>query len=231
MEIINFIFGPTIVIIIGGLTTSIFGYLVLTSKKAHIPKWIAVGAFIGGLFTIGGGILASFEQSQKDNELLNNVKGADSYCNIFVPAWSIGDKFYSTLNHKGVYPLYDVEFKITNITKLNKLIDSNQVTKSGLHKYEKTIRIGNIPPSKSIEGIQLDIDNMENQKYRIDYIARNGTWIQEILLYREKRIPIKNNMRLWHPASRIKRNGKFLVLLEHPMYPRNEDGKIDWVLK
>lgn len=71
MPFLKFIISPaTIVILIGGLTIAIFGYLASNKEKKTTPKYISVGALIGGLLVIIGGVLSGYSDFKQTN-LLN----------------------------------------------------------------------------------------------------------------------------------------------------------------
>lgn len=62
---------PVIATLVGGFVTALFGFLAARSDTPRTPKFIAIGALVGGLLVLLGGLFSGF-QSAKEAELLQS---------------------------------------------------------------------------------------------------------------------------------------------------------------
>lgn len=142
---------PVIALFLGGMFTSLFGFLAAVSKKERTPKFISWGAFIAGFIVLVAAIWSGYQDqikedllqakteqiviiSQKNMELaLTNAKlnekianlftGGNSFCYYLLgfPAMT-ENRLQGILMHEGEYPLHDIRIRIVNSAKLDKLI-------------------------------------------------------------------------------------------------------------
>lgn len=71
MLFLKFLISPTtLIILIGGLITSIFAYLASNKEQKPLPKYIALSVLIGGILVIIGGVLSGYSDFKQTN-LLN----------------------------------------------------------------------------------------------------------------------------------------------------------------
>ncbi len=144
-EFFQYLLDPTIIVVaIGGILTSFFGFIAGVSKTEKTPKWIAWGSFIAGLIVLCGGILSGYQNEQseetlqqktekiaeisekntnlaiKNSELnekiASSITGGDTYCYLLMNA-SKSNRIDLILLTEGEYPLYDVEVRIHDLDK------------------------------------------------------------------------------------------------------------------
>jgi hypothetical protein len=186
----------------------------------------------------------------KMNETLRNyVSGGDSYCYINA-SFEVGHKedniFSFILDHKGSFPLYDVDLVISDISKRKILLEKMGMSKKFTSNEEwvnfqkENDFIGNIFEVKQksvifqnhfpiiavgtkimpIYRIALPKENIE-QEYLINVYARNGSTTQKIVF-----LKIKDK---WHMSMRVMQydneKHKFIELLNDldPNVPLSKD--------
>jgi hypothetical protein len=151
IDFLKYFFNPsTIALLLGGILTSLFGFLASISKEEKTPKWIARGAFIAGIIVLFGGVMSGYQQernskllqsrteqienlSQKNIELSSElskinkeiaatVTGGESFCYLF-PSPSFGKLNTMDFNlwHMGKYPVYDSFIRVWDDTCLAKI--------------------------------------------------------------------------------------------------------------
>lgn len=61
-EFFKYLYNPTtIALVLGGILTSLFGFLAGISKSEKTPAWIAWGSFIAGLVVLCAGIFSGYQ--------------------------------------------------------------------------------------------------------------------------------------------------------------------------
>ena len=64
----------TIALLLGGILTSLFGFLAAISKEERTPKWIAWGAFLAGLLVLFAGVLSGYQQDITSKLIQNRTE-------------------------------------------------------------------------------------------------------------------------------------------------------------
>jgi len=187
----------TAVIIIGGLVTTVAGFLVAYRQNPppRLLKRLAIASAIGGVLAICGGVWSGYQQSRNDRELLSKtdqitqltkrnadyVIGGDSYCYFIFCTWP--NRASWLLCHNGDYPLYDLEIRILDIIKRDKLAKERPGYITANHNREaETIQpYGTLIPHDNRSLFKEDSFETDEMKlYRITFFARNGSWYENV---------------------------------------------------
>ncbi len=192
-EFLKFIIDPsTIALLIGGLLTSLFGFIAGISKDKEPPKWIAWGSFFAGIIVLFAGIISGYQgqitskalqdkteiivdvsrknvqlaeiNAALNKEIVSSVTGGDSYIEIipFIPVEGNMIQFY--LWNRGENPLYDVNIRILDKT-MSELIDYKPVYKD--ESLDPLLRIKSFNIRFNKATINLNIGNISPNNLQI----------------------------------------------------------------
>lgn len=155
---------------------------------------------------------------EKTEELIGNLTGGDSFPMIQMTSIN-GDINTGQLIavNQGSYPLYDVTVQVANLTSLRK--DSNDFT-SAIWNHNTFIEIGNINPSQAVHLQKLQLLNDPDQSYNLFFIARNGSFIQQL---RMRKINGK-----WLSATRVIKKNDTLYEKIDEHFPIHNNNNINW---
>ena len=256
-ELITYITPSMLVISVGGIIASFLGLITALSKKKKTPAWIAWATFFAGLLIIIGGIWSGIVQNKSDEEkskLTNQIvdlteknanlaqenynisTGGDSYCYItFQNLESNIKTLHGNINHKGNFPLYDVNLHIYDITKYeelaSKLNEKSSYYAGDMREITKDIEIGNINPDLNLPNLWhnklaniLLVNEHRDYKLNIFFGARNGSWVQ---LVRLKKIKL-GGYDYWAQAIRVERQKVIVFEYIDKYYPRDNTEPIEW---
>jgi len=140
MEFIQYISGSMIAMVIGGLLTSLFGFLASVSKVDRTPRWLCWCSFVAGIIIVVAGIMSGVSDArdaaiiQKKTQRIENltsqnnalVGGGDNYCSfhLFVSAsntlnWTIQHRNdHVPVGDKIEVPVLDVKAMVWDIGAL-----------------------------------------------------------------------------------------------------------------
>ena len=115
-----------------------------------------------------------------------------------------------TIVHHGEFPLYELEVRIVDLIELREL---ENPTLEDLNRLK--FEIGNMSPKKfvQIEEAELNISR-EGQEYNVFFQARNGSWEQNIQVFRD-------NAEKYSYNTEIRRGDKVIYSEE-----RSPDGTV-----
>jgi hypothetical protein len=156
----------------------------------------------------------------KTNQMIGHISGGNSF-----PYFQIGmlDNNSNTgvlmAIHQGEHPLYDVNARIVDLQKFEKVKDN--ISLASMSYCDTNISIGNMIPSHALMIRQWKLENEPAQSYNIFFTARNGGHTQLMRLQKINGI--------WVSATKVTK-GESDVLYEKidNNYPRDVDGNISW---
>lgn len=160
------------------------------------------------------------EVESKTNEMIGHISGGNSF-----PYFQIGTISNSTnlgllmAIHKGEHPLYDVNARIVDLQKFERI--KQNLTLASIGSTETNIAVGNLIPSHASIIQQWHIENEPEQSYNIFSTARNGNFTQLLRLKK-----INGN---WISASKVtNRENEILHEEIGTDYPRDDEGNVCW---
>jgi hypothetical protein len=176
----------------------------------------------------------SKEIAERFDHITNGPTGGDSYA-YFIPKTHM---YTSTseppsyndvvlwLEHKGKYPLYDIQIRLVDIQVSNQIRHKHLKSPMTLEEItaatETTYLVPRLDPSRSTPVIKLDLPaNVDRWDFSVFFLARNGGWAQELRF-------LRNKDRHWGLASRTIRNGEVLQEDGSQGLPKDETGKPKW---
>jgi hypothetical protein len=196
-DILAYLGGPTGVIIVGGLVTTIAGFLVSYRRNPPrlLVKRLTIASGIGGVMTILGGVWTGYQQDQADKILIaktdriaeltqknaDYMTGGNSYCYFHFAICS--NKVIWCLAHNGDYPLHDLEIRILDLVKRKKLDNERPgyITANYNREAESIRPYGTLSPhdDRSIFN-EEELTTDEIKLYRVTFYARNGSWHENV---------------------------------------------------
>jgi hypothetical protein len=240
-----------IAMVVGGLLTGVFGLLASLSKQERTPHWICWCALAAGLVVIVAGLWAGSDNA-RDAEVIQKkieenaeltkenaafITGGDSYGYFFISPWIKNDVVTAEFIPRGKYPLYGLTVKITDLTKWELLMDRGEPGELIISKCTIRRPIGDISPNEDGPVLSLSVQR-PRQKFKIEFIARNGKWTQDITMHYDERItpyrivgtnkvPAKD-ISSWHTAMRVTRGPDILRERIDALFPKSTNGEIEW---
>jgi hypothetical protein len=143
-------------------------------------------------------------------ENINNITGGDSFC--FLDVFYPNDPGpYWTAFQRGGYPLYEVEARVVDVNKFDKLIAGNSAANISIATSGSNtiLKINNLSPKQAHAGRgPLSLDASGHQKFDVYFMARNGFWTELLRLQRQHD--------KWYEAKRVLRidDGKERIIFE-----------------
>lgn len=169
---------------------------------------------IGGLLSVAGAFWAQNQNDQQQREIIrlneqitNTVTGGDSYplvSPVFLARHGEqGDIRSFHLAHKGKFPVYDLEARITDIAKLQELTAKHG--SYSMKDYMWQIHVGTI--GRGYEDTLMDVPSPDREKmiFKFTFMARNGQFEQQSIYQK-----INGT---WYTATRLEKDEK--VVFEH----------------
>ncbi len=241
-----------IALIVGGLLTGAFGLATTFLNPDHPPpRWLSWGTFAAGLIVLAAGFWVGIDQNKSTTKIHNQGKqiidlaselkhwttGADSFCYYHYGnfAASPKNKILRMLVHVGRYPIYEISVDITDATTLKHLVNAGDLTFDSLRTIKTREHLGTVHPNDIAQNMyskachfQGDLlpvtipQDTQRQEYSILFSARNGIWVQDIIIERvSDRCVVAYRVRTTNPEK---------ILLEHidANFPRDADNSIEW---
>ncbi len=254
IDFLKYFFNPsTIALLLGGILTSLFGFLAAISKEEKTPKWIAVSAFVAGIIVLFAGVMSGYQQHRtskillsttrenaqfaKTNAKLNNtianlVTGGDSYCYVFIGNPSKSNISELLLRVEGEYPLYDVKVQIQDMLQFEEIVrnEVREGPKSGLiisdfyNRIYKSSKIINIGNIAHNKSRLLGQLFLPKDVNRARYDIHISARNGNVLQLLEFR-RIKGK---WIYAEKLLFNNEVVKKYIPPDFPRGEDSKSLW---
>jgi len=173
-----------------------------------------------------GKVISGLSQKAVDTaqEAIGASTGGESFCYLeFMRDSTDGRKpFLSYFRQYGKSPLYDVEVMVLNL----QFFDLSEPVGTEKDKMARMpFKIGNLPVGSTWmgrdgPGIPFNSANLERQDYKINFIARNGWWTQDVLF---KKVGDR-----WVAATRVIREGIVPPKLIFTKMDGDFPGQPDW---
>lgn len=161
----------------------------------------------------------SDEIAELNKEIVKSVIGGDSFCYLAIgsidPQSNVG---ILTLVHQGAHPLYDLQARIVDLQKFDKI--KHNININNFRNADTIIPIGNmIKGTASMLG-SFPLGSEIRRDFNVFFGARNGLFTQII---RMRKVDGK-----WVEATKVERDNKIIFERVEQGYPRNEKGNVDW---
>jgi hypothetical protein len=163
--------------------------------------------------------IKSDEIAVLNKEIVNLVTGGQSFCYLSIgslnPDNNVG---VLTVIHGGDHPIYDVNARIVDLQKFEKIKDD--LTFDNWNSADTIIHIGNmIKGTASIRG-KIHLGKGNERGFNIFFSARNGLFVQFLRLQK-----VANK---WVRATKVERDGKVLFEKVHENFPKDKEGNVVW---
>lgn len=166
------------------------------------------------------------EKSQKIEELsnfiLSNITGGDSFCYFAISGFSRDNSVgLLLLTHSGQYPLHQVEARIADLDKLERVTPDSTI--DDFLKEQEILQIGTLAPNFSkLFSKKVLLRGRTKLRWNIFITAQNGSLTQKLRMNL-----IKGR---WQTATRVI-NGKMGNILYEKIdtdFPKDEAGAVKW---
>lgn len=198
----------------------------------------AIGVFFDvPMLTVGGAIAASFAafvsavwqaewtdkiEAQSETIARQAIKieglitGGEGFVYCDFATTDNGHSLVLSAISKGEFPLYDVVFRICDVTAFKADPDGE------FAKFNQRYPLGNITPRVTLAHIVevLPPPGSAQQDYNLFFNGRNGFWTQ---LQRLRKV---NGT--WVSATKVLRGNAVLMEAVQDEFPRNANGDVDW---
>lgn len=161
----------------------------------------------------------SDEISELNKEIMKSVIGGDSFCYLTMSSIDNQNNVgLLTIVHQGEHPIYDVNARIVDLQKMDKIKDS--LSFQTIMQADTHLHIGNMIKGTASSFAPFQLGAGMEGDFNIFFSARNGLFVQ---LLRMKKI---NNK--WISATKVERDGKIIFEKIDKDFPMNDEGKINW---
>lgn len=205
-------------------------------SKQQLREWLVL---IGVIVSAGGGLLASYQQSEYQQQIADMTSGGESFCyGLFQFTTDAPSKPDLAIFLKGKYPLQNVHGIVRDYDRLMAALPNlpngsenmraaTYQEKTTLDKLSLSFNIPSLgPPGSAVRVVGIELpDDRDALRYSIQLSTAYQTFYQHLKLR-------KVNGR-WIQATRVHKEdskGELIVLLEKVPneFPRDQDGKINW---
>lgn len=163
--------------------------------------------------------IKSDEISELNKEIMKSVIGGDSFCYLTMMSLDNQNNVgILTVVHQGEHPVYDVNARIVDLQKMEKIKDN--LSFQNIMQADTNLHIGNMIKGTASTFTPLQLGSSMERGFNIFFSARNGLFTQ---LLRMKKI---NNK--WASATKVERDGKIIFEKIDKEFPRNNEGLIIW---
>jgi len=221
----DFLSWPAFIVLIGSLLAAWAGYWFRSPRMRRRRETLI---FLGITISILGSFWASAEQTANERriaelnaELRSFITGGDSFAYMTVTVLKSPTLM---LVHQGKYPLYDLNVRIVDLAKYEKM-EKQGVSFLERMKEDAHMNFGNLAPNH-VRILQPLGINGETLKWNLFFDARSG-FFSEMLRVRR----IGNE---WKTAMKVTRSnltsGETKTLFEKIDlgYPLSKDGQVEW---
>ncbi len=240
----DYLTAPALLVVIGASITAVSSFALPDGKSRKALVFLGTALSIaGGFWASGQQAISQHENQQKSEEIVQAQKdlklkseeivelnkqivaavtGGDSFAYIRLVFIGRADTTPRlTLIHQGKYPLYELDYRIVDLVKMEK--ENKHYSLDDLTKDQKNI--GNIGPNQArvLDTVQI---GSEPIRWNLFFGARNGFFVE---LLRMRRVGDE-----WKTAIRVDsrptsgEEAKTLFKLVEPGYPLGKDGQVDW---
>lgn len=159
------------------------------------------------------------EISTLNRKLDEFVTGGKSFC-YFIPLIFKGDTSCSLrIIYQGDCPLYDLYADITDVVKLNQLVQQDMLASTPTHDFSSagvSLRIGTISSTTPAPEHSFPLTS-DYYAFSITFLSRNSRFHEYLAI-------AKVNQE-WVPALRVSKDSDILIEQIHPEFPI---GKLPW---
>jgi hypothetical protein len=160
--------------------------------------------------------------------------GGDSFCILMFDQGSLEWKSQAVpvLENKGLFPLYGVSATVTDNKKFKQLTENLKkgqgIILAAVLPAQTNYDLGDVPAhsSKYMWDKAVSLQGSKGMAWSILYVARNGSWNEELLITWNKGKWVQAVQVRWMVLGR--KPGKTLFTWHDPDFPRNKQGNIDW---
>lgn len=197
----------------------------------------AILILVGALISAGGAVLAAYQQSlsekqlrQKSEEIaeLNkriaqSITGGDSFAYI-TPTFLMGSSKSAllTLVHQGEYPLYDLNIRIVDLDKFEKV--KQRYSLQDMQKDEMHFSVSNLAPNEASFLSRVHIQS-NTMRWNIFFSARNGFFTE---LLRVCKVGSEWKVALKVMNTPTSGEAKTLIQQVDKGFPLNPAGQVTW---
>lgn len=204
--------------------------------KQQLREWLV---FIGVIVSAGGGLLASCQQTEYQQQIVDMTSGGDSFCyGVFMFTVDAPSKPDLTIFLRGGNPLQNVHVIVHDYDRLKAALPNIPNGRENMRTptYQDKTTFDNLstsfdipslgPPGTALRVGGWDLpDDRDALTYSIQFSTPYQTFHQHLKLR-------KVNGR-WIQAYRVtKKDAKGEAILLHEQvpneFPRDQDGKINW---
>lgn len=235
----HIVLGPSTLILLAAIMTAVGA--VWTSQEDSLRSKLLGPAgllFLAAMFGAIGAVWSSQQQvlfereiARTNKDIANKVTGGNSFCYFQLMGINSNGTGVFIVVDSGHYPLYDVMATITDLQKLEKIM--NHIIHSGAllkrmqieAQAQTRLPIGDMAPSLGRTFNAVTLGRAVKRDFNVSFTARNGSWT-ELMRFR-----LVNGK--WLQAIRVQRGkpgGGLEVLLKQIDYgyPRGSSGEVNW---
>lgn len=221
----DFLSWPALIILLGSLLAAWAEFWFRSPSKKKLRYALI---FLGVTLSIAGAFWASAEQTASERriaelnaEIRSFITGGDSFAYM-----TVTDLKSPTLMllHQGRYPLYDLNVRIVDLAKYEKMAKEG-VSFLERMKEDVHMNLGNLSPNH-VRILQPLGINGETLRWNLFFDARSG-FFSEMLRVRRIGNESKTAVRVMRSSLT---SGETKTLFEKidPGYPLGKDGKVEW---
>jgi len=174
------------------------------------------------------------ELTAKVEDIKDELISGDSFCYLDFHTYMYTSKDEARhdneitvmLHHEGKHPLYDIQIRILDPQRINKVMSEHFKSPMPFEKLEAEIQ-QNYHVDRLNSGFAKFIDKwvfpekVDKYDMNIEFVARNGSWKQDMRFIRQKN-------GTWGAAVRTTRKEKVLVERGGESLPKDDSGKPKW---
>jgi hypothetical protein len=127
--------------------------------------------------------LLSLQLTQSTEKLYGNLTGGDAYLELIITPKSANQADLFLFSH-GDYPLYDITLQITSVDMAK---DPKNIANDEWQKIQVSLKAGNLHQRSAMPLGPISSDfSKDKKKFTIQFSARNGHFVQELLMFKLK---------------------------------------------
>lgn len=204
---------PYILIVIGGILSAIGGIWLSHISTREVKH---------ELQTVKTELTTKNDKIQElNNFILSSITGGDSFCYVDIGSISqTNDHGFLVVVQQGKYPLYDLNIRIVDLDKFDKIKDNLSLEKWA--SAETRLNLGTLSPGIAQLVGPISFPGKTNLRFNIFAIARNGGTTQVL------RMRLINNK--WARATKVTKSDTNAVIYENTdkEFPKDPKGNVLW---
>jgi hypothetical protein len=166
----------------------------------------------------------SEEIAELNKSIARSITGGDSFAYL-LPIFQKGSYNAPLLTavHHGDYPLYDLNARIVDLDKFEKMT-AHEYSFNEIQKNEQYRKIGNLAPSRSIMLGSVQINGTQ-LRWNIFFNARNGFFTEELRI-----VKVGDTWKIAIRVLNTPTSGEVKTLYEKvdDGFPINDKGNVEW---